>query len=45
MLEERLKSKSKLDKKSGPVIAPPVNLPPGSGPSYGKIKAKESEDN
>lgn len=42
-LDERLKSRSKLDKKSGPVMAPPVNLPPGSGPSYGKIKSKDSE--
>lgn len=42
-LDERLKNRSKFNKKPGPVVAPPVNLPPGSGPSYGKIKAGQEE--
>lgn len=42
-IEERLKARSKFEKKSGPVVAAPVKLPPGSGPSYGKIKPGEDE--
>lgn len=42
-LEEKLKNRSKFERKSEPVIASPVKLPPGSGPSYGKIKPGEKE--